>query len=343
MEKSKKVMNIVVNILAFVAIALFIVGMFALPPISLSAGAGSESTSAYNIIDQMIDVIKQLGQTEGPGVGTLVGRLLSLLAFVVIFAVFAIMGLIKAIQLLVRSIKSISKPEENKPALKNLVYFGIMCLIYDTLVLAIFYSSMDYGLGSVTVSLGAGTIMILIAGLLALCGAACYNFITRKEEPLMNRILDVCTSVFGIVAIMLMLFAPIGLEGSKGGVIALLAGRFGSAISAAIAGTQADYLVLSMTIVGSVLLFVSLGFAKKVIANGYRLEEKEGLDYPKSSIVKSSLWLGFSVVGVVLLFAFSSGYSIAIGGIMTFVFVALALGCAIANKVMSSKAAPKAE
>ena len=343
MEKQNKVMNIIVNCIAFAVIALFIVGMFALPPISVSAGGASESTSAYGFIDQLIETIKQLGQAEGPAKGQLIGRMISLLAFVIVFAVFAVMGVIKSIILLIKSIKAVSKPEENKPAIKSIVSFGILCLIYDTLVLGIMYSKVQMFGGSLKTSLGAGTIMILIAGLLALCAAGAYVFMSRKELPMVTRILDMVTSTFAIVSIMLMLFAPVGVEGSTMGLIGVLAARIGGLASTAIMGGTPDFLPVIMGFVGAALLFVALGFGKMVVVNGYRLLDKKDVDYPKSSIVKSSLWLGFAVIGVVLSFVFDKSYSIAIGGIMTFVFVALTLGCAIVNKVMSPKAEPKAE
>ena len=343
MEKQNKVMNIIVNCVALAVIVLFIVGMFALPPISVSAAGGSESTSAYGFIDQLIDTFKQLGQAEGGAKGQLIGRMISLLAFVVVFAVFAVMGVIKSIILLIKSIKAVSKPEENKPAIKSIVSFGILCLIYDTLVLGIMYSKVEMFGGALKTSLGAGTIMILIAGLLSLCVAGAYVFMSNKELPLVTKILDMVTSAFAIVSVMVMLFAPVGAEGSSMGLVGLLAARIGNAISSAAMGGSPEYLPIIMGFVGAALLFVALGFGKMVISNGYRLLEEKNVDYPKSSIVKSSLCLGFAVVGVILSFVFDKGYSIAIGGIMTFVFVALTLGCAIVNKVMSLKAEPKAE
>lgn len=350
MEKSNKVMNIIVNCTAFLVIVLFIVGMFALPPISASAAGASESASAYSIISDLFDLFKQMGQAQGGQLGTLIGRMLNLLTFVVVFAVFAIMGLVKSIILLVKSIKSISKPEDNKPAIKQLVSFGAMCLTYATLVLAIFYSKTNLGYGAaLTTSLGAGAVMVLISGLLALCAAGAYVVVTRKEEPLLTRILGVGTSALAVVAIMLMFFAPVASEYSKGGLVAYLCGLIGGVAASAGSGLTPDYVPVIMAFLGAAMLFVGLGFGKMVLTNGFKLSEKKDVDYAKSSIVKSSVWLGLSVVGVILCFVANKDYSIGIGGIMTFVFVALTLGCAIVNKVLAGKfaaskeEAPKAE
>ena len=336
MEKQNKVMSIIVSCVSFLVVLLFLVGIFAgLPQFSVSGA--SEGASAYSLIDQMIETIKNMAGAEGGMLGQLVGRLLTYVAFVVIFAIFGIMGLVKGIILVVKSIKALSKPEENKPAIKPLVSYGDFSLIYVTLVLGIFYEKRDFGLMSYTTTIGAGAVMVLIAGLLALCAAGAYVFVARKEEKLLNKIFDMSTSCLAIVGLMLMLFAPVGSDAGKAGLIAVLANRFGDTVGVAASGGAPEYLALIMTILGSVLFFVAIGFVKAVIVNGFRLEEKEGLDYPKSSIVKSALWLGFALVGSILLFAFVEGLGIAVGSVMTLVFAALALGCAIVNKVMSSK------
>ena len=166
---------------------------------------------------------------------------------------------------------------------------------------------------------------------------------------LLSKILGVGTSTLAVVAIMLMFFAPVALEDTKVGLVAYLCGLIGGVAAASGAGATPDYVPVIMAFFGAAMLFVGLGFGKMVLTNGFKLSEKKDVDYAKSSIVKSSVWLGLSVVGVILCFVANKNYSIGIGGIMTFVFVALTLGCAIVNKVLAGKfaaskeEAPKAE
>lgn len=119
--------------------------------------------------------------------------------------------------------------------------------------------------------------------------------------------------------------------------------------SVATAGGAPSITPLILEIFGTTMLFVTFGFAKMVLVNGFRLSEKKDANYAKSSIVRSSVCLVLSIIGVILCFFGTQEYNIAIGGIMTFVFVALALGCDIVNKVLAGKfaaskeEAPKAE
>lgn len=314
MEKTNKVLRIVLCCASFAFIAMFLLGLFALP---LFSGA--------NIYDFVKNLIESIKSSSGGSAADIINVILSPLVMIGLAVVFGIIGIVKGIKLLIASIKGLSA-EEGKAPVKLLLSFGLLLLVF----VACLSSVSGY------YSLGAGSIMFLLAGILAVCGVGVFAFFARSEEKLLNRIFALGLATLAVVGL---LFTIRGLASSSGyrvGAIGVIMTCFQFLVQGA--GSKVASVIFAMF--GAILLFVALGFVKAVVVRALAIEEeKKEADNAKSCIVKSALWFGFLLVGFLLVvIPFSSeGYDVAASGIVALVLAALALGLAIVSKVLGSK------
>ena len=189
--------------------------------------------------------------------------------------------------------------------------------------------------------------MMLSGGLMALVIPGVYRVATKDERKLANKILGFGSATLAIVGVVVGFAAVLTMNESTMGIFTV----FGTFIQVMTSGSAPEGSVmfgLILAIFGTVIVIVSLGFAKSIIFNGYLIDkEDKKVDYEKSSIVKSALWFGFMVLGFLLIVIplSKNGFGMGAGAIVAMVFGALALGCAIANKVVFGKKeeSPKAE
>ena len=341
MEKTNKVMNIVLSVVTFVAIALFAGGIFALPLTALKVdGAGTVgSANIYEFIEQLIERIKNMECRTPEQVAEAISQLIMAIVAVGLTVVFGIIALVKGIILLVKTIKGMSGKGELEDLRKALVGFGSILVLYIGLLLGAIYLSTG---GSVT-SLGVGSEMALSAGMLALAVVAVYHIANKDETKLLNKILGLGTSCLALMAFFFAFAMPLAQGDNTMSLYNVITifinGMTGSPEGSVMFG-------LMLAFFGAVVVIVSSGFAKGVIVNGFMLKEKDKkADHAKSSIVKSAVMFGLMVIGLVLVAIPLSkhGYGMGIGGILGMVFGAMALACAIVNKVLSPKAPAKEE
>lgn len=315
MEKTNKVLRIVLCCASFAFIAMFLLGLFALP---LFSGA-----NIYDFVKNFIESIKNSG---GGSAADIINAIFAPLVMMGLAVVFGIIGIVKGIKLLIASIKGLSAEEGKAPA-KPLLSFGLLLLVF----VACLSSVSGY------YSLGAGSIMFLLAGILAVCGVGVFAFFARSEEKLLNRIFALGLATLAVVGLLFTIRGLVsGFGGYRSGAIGVIMICFQSLVAGA--GSEVAGVIFAM--LGAILLFVALGFAKAVVVNALAVEEeKKEADNAKSSIVKSALWLGFLLVGFLLVvIPFSSeGYDVAASGIVALVLAASALGLAIVSKVLGSK------
>ena len=308
MEKTNKVLRIVLCCASFAFIAMFLLGLFALP---LFSGA--------NIYDFVKNFIESIKNSSGGSAADIINAIFAPLVMMGLAVVFGIIGIVKGIKLLIASIKGLSAEEGKAPA-KPLLSFGLLLLVF----VACLSSVSGY------YSLGAGSIMFLLAGILAVCGVGVFAFFARSEEKLLNRIFALGLATLAVVGLLFTIRGLVsGFGGYRSGAIGVIMICFQSLVAGVI-----------FAMLGAILLFVALGFAKAVVVNALAVEEeKKEADNAKSSIVKSALWLGFLLVGFLLVvIPFSSeGYDVAASGIVALVLAASALGLAIVSKVLGSK------
>ncbi len=314
MEKTNKVLRIVLCCASFAFIAMFLLGLFALP---LFSGA--------NIYDFVKNFIESIKNSSGGSVANIINTILAPLVMMGLAVVFGIIGIVKGIKLLIASIKGLSA-EEGKAPVKPLLSFGLLLLVFVACLSSVsgFYS------------LGAGSIMFLLAGILAVCGVGVFAFFARSEEKLLNRIFALGLATLAVVGLLFTIRGLVSVYGYRSGAIGVIM----NCLQALIAGAGSKVAGIIFAMFGAILLFVALGFAKAVVVNALAVEEeKKEADNAKSSIVKSALWFGFLLVGFLLVvIPFSAdGYDVAASGIVALVLAASALGLAIVSKVLGSK------
>lgn len=343
MEKTNKVMRIVLSIVTFAIIGLFILALFALPLQGGVQGGTKVSATIYDVIKSFISSIRQASEGGG-GISGLIGTIISLLITIVFTLVFGIIALVKGIILLVKTIKGMSGNGELESLLGSLVGFGSIILIYIVLLLANISASQP----GVSTTLGTGSEMMLSVGLIALVIAGAYRVAVKDERKLVNKILGFGTSTLVIIG--LMLAFTYTLSASDGevsfGLFWPVIG-FVQILSSSTAPASEVLVGHVLLLIGVIAILVGLGMAKSVIVNGLTVDEKNKKpDFERSSIVKSAVWLGLMVVGFVLMAIGNSNLNLSLGAgaIVGMVLAALALGCAIVNKVLAVKyAEPKEE
>ena len=342
MEKTNKVMRIVLSVCTFVAIALVVIGVLALPiTATVADGTVVESSNIYEMIKGFIDQV-QILPSMGEAAMQAIPQLVMMILAIVFTIVFGIIAIVKGIILLVKAIKGMSGKGELNGLLKSTIGFGVIVLIAISLIIGVVYQ----GNGDAAKTLGAGTKMMLSGGVIALAVPAVYRIATKDERKLLNKILGLGSVTAAIIG-MILGFAMTLSQGDFALGLFTVAGGFVSSMTGGAAPEASTMIGLILALMGMVIVIVSLGFAKAVITNGYLIDdENKKADIEKSSIVKSALWLGFMILGFVLIVVpFSKqGFGMGIGAILAMVFGSLALGCAIANKILFKKSeAPKAE
>ena len=344
MEKTNKVMRIVLSIVTFVAIGLFVIALFALPLQSGVQGSTTVNSDIYDFIKSFISAIKQATEGGSGSISALIGAIFSLLITIVLTLVFGIIALVKGIILLVKTIKGMSGSGEFESLLGSLVGFGSIILVYIALLLGNISASQP----GVRTGLGSGSEMMLSVGLVALVVAGVYRIAVKDDRKLVNKILGFGTSMLVIIGLLLAFSQT--LSGENGEVTFGLFWPITGFIQIMSSSSDPDSSVIlayTFALIGVIAVIVSLGMAKSVIANGFTVDEKDKKpDFEKSSIIKCAVWLGLMVIGFILIAVGlnKGGLSLGAGAIVGMVMAALALGCAIVNKVLAVKfAEPKEE
>lgn len=343
MEKTNKVVRVVLSIVTFVAITLYVISLFALPIQSSVSGGTTVNSNIYDFIKAFNNEIKNMQTQGGDYVTSHIGVLFSLLITIVFTLVFGIIALVKSIVLLVKTINGMSGKGEYSALLKSLVSFGTFIVVFIALLLGIISASQP---GTKT-GLGSGTELMLSIGIISLSVAGVYFIATKDDRKLVNKILGLATSMLAIIGVLLIFAYSLKGEGNQAtyGLFWLFTGFVQIIASSA----QETSLIVGYTfaVVGMVAIIVGLGMAKSVMVNGFAIDiDNKKPGFEKSSIIKSSVWLGLDIIGVILIAIGlnKAGLSVGGGAIGGIVVVALALGGAITNKALMNKfAAPKQE
>lgn len=341
MEKTNKVMRIILSVVTIVCVALFAVSFFALPVESVNNGAQTVSLNIYDIIKSFFEAVKSISEQGGEYAIQHIGALFTLLITMVFALVFGIIALVKGIILLVKTIKGMSGKGELEPLLKSLVGFGIIIVVYIALLLGIISANQP---GTVT-GLGAGTDMMLSVGITSLVVAGVYRIAVKDDRKLINKIFGLAVSTVAIIGVLLAFSASITQSGGTYGILWLFPG-FIQTISSTSTPDTSIVTGYIFSIIGVVAVIVSLSMAKSVIAYGFTVDvDGKKPDFAKSSIVKSAVSFGLMVIGFVLIVVALNKMDVGLGAgaIVGMVMMALALAGSIVNKVLSNKSAAPAK
>ena len=341
MEKTNKVMRIILSVVTIVCVALFAVSFFALPVESINNGPQTVGLNIYDIIKSFFEAVKSISEQGGEYAIQHIGALFTLLITMAFALVFGIIALVKGIILLVKTIKGMSGKGELEPLLKSLVGFGTIIVVYIALLLGIIYANQP---GTVT-GLGAGTDMMLSVGITSLAVAGVYRIAVKDDRKLVNKIFGFAVSTVAIIGVILAFSASVTQNGGTHGILWLFPG-FIQTISSTSTPDTSIVTAYVFGIIGVVVVIVSLGMAKSVIAYGFAVDvDGKKPDFAKSSIVKSAVWLGLMVIGFVLIAVALNKMNVGLGAgaIVGMVMAALALAGSIVNKVLSNKSAAPAK
>lgn len=327
--KSYRVMTIIFSVLTFGIIALFNVGLFVLPLTS------PDGLSYYGYINQLLELITNLfGGSSGASIADYLSILINLGFISIVTAVFGIIGFVYSIILLVDAIKCLSKLKIRKVPMKHYVSFGANAIIYSALMLAVSSTANT----EIVSFIGTGVIMALAAGALALVIAGYYHFVDH-ERRLTCKILDVSTSLVAAASLIIVCTLSLSFGDYNVGIVNGFSSIVQTVVSAGIAPDANTMMWLLLSLFSFILIFVSMGLAKSILVNGFtpKIKVKLDRDYPKSSIIKSSFMVVFSISAVVILSLCTIGYTNNITMIIAAALPGVCLILSILNRIFQGQ------
>ena len=311
-------MKIVMSATSFALITVFFVALFALPLV--------QGQNLYDLIGNFIEVIKSMSSGSGDP-SAYITYMIIIMVITGATIGFGIRGIVQSIILLVQSIQGVSSKSSKAP-MSTLVGFGLGMFLYVAVLCSF----------GTTIQLGVGAILMLVVGSMALTLAGVYHAgDSSNGRKVVNRILDLVTASLALVGMMLMLIGPVSYGDETVGVTSLFTAFINQMVHSG-GGSSDDVFLLYIAMFGMALTFVAFGFVGKVIEYGFTLEQrqKKDVDYAKSSIIKSALWFGFTLLGFILIVVVYSrfGYKVGIPSILTLAFAMMTLAAAIVNKCL---------
>ena len=327
--RSYRVMTIIFSVLTFGIIALFNVGLFVLPL------TGPNGLSFYGYIDQLLKLINNLfGGGSGSSVADYISVLINIGFICVATTVFGIIGFVYSIILLVDAIKCLSKLKIRKVPLKHYVSFGANAIIYSALMLAVSSTANT----EIVTFIGTGVIMALASGVVALVIAGYYHFVDH-DRRLTCKILDVSTSIVAAGFLISVCTLSLSFGEYNVGIINGFSDIVQNVVSAGTAPDTNTMMWLLLSLFSFIMIFVSMGLAKSILVNGFtpKIKVKPDRDYPKSSIIKSSFWVVFSISAVVILSICTIGFNGNITMIIAAALPGVSLILSILNRIFQGQ------
>lgn len=273
--------------------------------------------------------------------------------FMSIFTVTAIVGLVNIIILFVNSLKRIVNVESDASLSRPLLSLASAIAVYVAVLLGLVYYQgpcTKILTGDKLITIGAGPVMLLISAGIDVVLCILLHCACETEKPASSRVFHVFVGVLSFVGTILLFLAPtyfsIGNTTTSQGLIRMVLVMFGYLIEGA---SPAGVIFLYLAIIGLAFFCVALGFVSKLGVLSLGTYNKK-TDYEKSSIVRSSIFLGFVIMGSIFYyFAVESFYldvavvSVGAPMIVCYIIAALCLAFSIAAKAISSSKESKKE
>ncbi len=277
--------------------------------------------------------------------------------FMSIFTVTAIVGLVNIIILFVNSLKRIVNAESDASLSRPLLSLASAIAVYVAVLLGLVYYQgpcTKILTGDKLITIGAGPVILLVSAGVDVVLCIMLHCACESEKPASSRLFHVFVGVFSFVGTILLFLTPtyfsIGNTTTSQGLIKTVLAMFGYLIEGA---SPAGVVFLYLAIIGLAFFCVALGFVSKlgVLALGTYTKKT---DYEKSCIVRSSIFLGFVIMGSIfyhfavesfMLTTVSTSAVVSIGApmIVCYIIAALCLAFSIAAKAISSSKESKKE
>ncbi|MBO4667247.1 MAG: hypothetical protein J5666_03870 [Bacilli bacterium] len=342
-------LNMIFSFAIIIAVIMFPIGLFLEVSQTVVDGAANHGLTTVEMFKALIYYFENIDTYVGSE-----WAFFGLYIFVVAFFVCGIVTLIHSVFLIVFSIQGMVKPIETEKINNHLVQFSVTLLAYVSILLGLyFYFLKDVG----SRTIGAGPIILIIDSACTFIIAAILHLGSESKRATANKVLDVITSAIAYVGFVLLFLGPVMVESQlQEGLIAWIPEIMESITnyaSSSSSSTASVMIALEFSIFGIVLLAVAFSFIGNVLTNGFGVimnrRRPANPDFAKSSIVKSSLWLGFTLLGgIILTITLSNVFeptkiTMAPTMIICIVLAACSLGLSIANKVIQDKNKPTPE
>ena len=346
-------LNMIFSFAIFIGVILFPIGLFLEVSQTVVDGVRHGGLTTVQMFKNVVFLLENIDLMGDLSVSSY------LIYYIFVFAFFAcgITALIHAIFLIVLTIQGLVKPVDTVKINKHLVQFSIILLTYVCLLLGAFYQYYK-DLGYQTI--GTGPIILIIDSAVCFVVAAILHLGSNSPRAPINKVFDVCTSAIAYVAVVMLFLGPVMLSGeAQFGLIRWFPTMIDIIINSGSSSSAAKYMIaLEFSMFAVALLAVASSFIFNVIGNGFALNinrrrfgpaSSANPDYAKSSIVKSSLWLGFVLLGsIVMLITLKNVYesleiTLSPTLIICIVLAVISLGLSIANKVLQDKNKPTPE
>ena len=358
LKNKNTALNFVFSFLIIVLAFMFPLAMLIEQLRTTYAGVLQGSVSSIDIFKNYISFFENLGKGDVDFVS-----LYSSLVFIGMFLGIGITAFVHSVIVTVKTINGLVHPVDSRDIIKHLASFAVAILIYVSMLIALYYRRA----GDYKLTIGAGPIMLLVIASIALVICAILHVSAKNERKTLNKVFDVTVAGLAVCGMFFVFSGPIIVDGAyKYGLIGLFIQALAALSNGGGGGSGALELMMAVefSVLGSVMLVVGGSSASNLITNGFGFQSRQTrvgpawvpyakddkkLDYAKSSVVKSSLFLGFLTLGTtIVVLCYQRLYSplpvtLSITGILSFIVAASCLGLSIANKVVQDKNQPKEE
>ena len=270
--------------------------------------------------------------------------------FMSIFLVTIIICAINSIILFINSIIGIVKPINSSRITRPLLSLSSSLLIYVAVFLGLMYGHVTDGKNSVVTTIGAGPIILIIVAVLGFAFSAIIHCVVEDKRPGVSKMFHIFIGTLSVVGTLLLLLSPVSVYSystkitAEYGLIRTVLGYIGATTEE---GAVEWVMALYLSIIGLALYCVAIGFISKTVSIPVSSYNKE-VDYEKSCIVRSSLFLGFTILATIFYYSATTAFytkyaAVALGWplILCFVITVLNLAFSIAAKAISAAKTPK--
>ena len=306
LKSKNKVLNIILSILILSTILLTVGGLVC----GLLISETQATMPGYLSKDTLIDIFKNVSDffkylssanfNDQSTAASAMGQLFFFLFYLAAFIGCAIGILVNSIFLLIRTIQGFSKPVPSGRLTRHMLFIAAAIGVYCAVLLGLVYNTVpSYSYIS---GLGVGPIIQLVAAFMYVVIACVIHIVVRDDRKMVGKIFQSIITVFAFFTLVILLMNPFDFgEGVSSALPRLVC----SLIVYIISGSSGDLTGTAyMAIFGFALVAVSFFTLAKLVCTPLGVDEpgKKVNDYGKSAIVKSALFLGFFVIGIVILF-----------------------------------------
>ena len=332
--------NFIFSFLFLIFPILIFIGLFSEQIQLIYNGAKYEG---YNTIEMFKTSFSILRNTSGDPAVALGDT--PYLIYVLLFITCGVLILIHSILLIVKTIIGMVKPIDSKRITRHLISISIAIAVYVCVTMGCFH----YGYRDTYMTIGAGPIILLVVASISILLVIIIHLSEQTEQKMVNKVFH---GIICLVAYIGTICAFISFLDINGGIhIGLIYLIFMIFREIANNGGTNLFGIFIFLIISLALLSVMLGFIPNIIEKSLHTKVKgedpevsalKREECSRSLIIKSALWQGFAVIGIIILYITVESlypdytYTLGLSGILMVVLSSISLGLSIANKVIEN-------